>query len=128
MPAGIVRLVHDEPLTDVYALSTPTVASVPDEHTETNECLFGVFVMMKLDDPPNATATKRDSSGDQQIFFHLPLVIVWFVQFIPSGDVVRIFASATATKRDSSGDQQTEFPMFGDVLAVQVMPSGDVIA
>jgi hypothetical protein len=84
-----------------------------------------------LESNPGATATNKPLSGDQQTERQLSLGDVPAVHVIPSGEVITPFVpeAATATNKPLSGDQHTEYHSFvpGVVLAVQVMPSGEVM-
>jgi hypothetical protein len=80
-----------------------------------------------------ATATKINSSGDQQTLRQsLSAADVLAVHVIPSGLVMTrlpVPEPATATNINSSGDQHTLTQLLSaaDVLAVHTMPSGLVM-
>ena len=59
--------------------------------------------------PLPATATNKESSGDQHTEFQsLDDGAVLCVHVMPSGDVIADDACATATNKESSGDQHTD--------------------
>jgi hypothetical protein len=82
--------------------------------------------------PALATVTNNRRSGDQHIDRHAWVAsIVLVVQVTPSGEVIERLVPlfATATNRESSGAQHTDDqvdPLAEGVLAVHVIPSGDV--